>query len=109
MVVHDADAGVAGCAADADMRRDRYIQLAGDLERGALGKLGIVRHVERQHESEHVAATLHAAGDELAKRRLRCPLPWRLLDVAVAQDESPGHRFQRVHRRLAVLDRLQAV
>jgi hypothetical protein len=90
------------------VRRHRRTEVACDLEGGALGELGVTGHVEGHLEAQHVAA-VEAPVDERAELWRRGPLPRAGLDVAVGQDEPPGHGFEGVDRGLGVVGGLQSV
>ena len=86
-----------------------YIEFASDFECGALGKVVTIRHVEGHLESEHVAAALNAADDEIAELGCGGPFPRCLLEVAIGEHESTGYGLQRIYGRIRVLGRLQAM
>ena len=91
------------------MRGYGYIEFARDFECPALGEVVAIRHVECHLESEHVAAALNAADNEIAELGFGGPLPGSLLEVAIGQHEPTGYGLQRIHGRIRVLDSLQAM
>ncbi|SHJ98043.1 hypothetical protein SAMN05443637_101409 [Pseudonocardia thermophila] len=108
-LVGEPDAVVVGRAPDTGVRGDGDAQLARHLVGGPLRELRVPGHVERHLEAEHVVAGLDDALGERREVRRGRPLPRRLLDVAVGEDEPAGHRAQRVDRRLGVQRGLQPV
>ena len=109
VLVHEPHAVIAGGSPDAGVGRHGRAEITGHLECGALGELGVARHVEGHLEPEHVVAARDATRDEVLELRLRRPLPRTSLDVPVGEDEAAGHRLERVNGCVGVLDRLQAV
>ena len=108
-VVHLVDADVGGHGPHAGVRGDVHAEVAGDLEGRLLREALDAGQVEGDLEAEHVALAVDPAGVEVAELRSRRPLPRASEDVAVAEDEPPGYRLERVHRRVGVLGGPQAV
>ena len=107
VLVHQPDAVVVGGAPHPGVGGDGQAQLAGHLERRLLRERRVACDVEGDLEPEHVIGGVPA--EERPEGRVGGPLPRAGLDVAVGQDEPPGHRAQRVDGGLGVVGGMQVV
>jgi hypothetical protein len=108
-LVGEPDPVVVGGAPDAGVGGDGDSELAGRLVRGLLGERRVAGDVERDLEAEQVVGGVDVTPREGLEVGGRGPLPRRLLDVAVGEDEPARHRPEGVHRGLGVAGGLQPV
>src|SRR5262249_6559544 len=110
VLVHEPDAVVGGDLPYPGVGGDRHAQFTRHLEGCLLREVRAGRRdVEGHLEAEHVVAAAEVPADKAAKLGGGRPLPGGCLDVAVAQDEPPGHLLERGQRSLGVIHRLQVV
>src|SRR5258708_17548513 len=109
VLVHDADTVVFGDAPHAGVGRYRQVKVTRNLEGGLLGEGRVAGHVEGNLHAQHISVPVDAAPDEVGELGGLCPLPGSAEQIAVSEDEPTWDRFERIDRRVGVINRLQAM
>src|SRR6266699_1528840 len=109
MLVHHADTVVFGDAPHAGVSSHRQGKVTRNLEGSLLGEGRVAGHVEGNLHAQHISAPINTTPDEAGELRGLCPLPGSAKQIAVSEDEPAWNRFERIHRRIGVINRLQAM
>ena len=109
MFVHHADTVVFGDAPHTSVGCHRQVKVTRDLEGGLFGEGRVAGHVEGNLHAQHISAPVNATPDEVGELRGLCPLPGSAKQIAVSEDEPAWNRFERIHRCIGVINRLQAM
>src|SRR6266702_2237136 len=109
MLVHHADTVVFGDAPHAGVGSHRQVEVTSNLEGGLFGEGRVAGHVEGNLHAQHISAPINTTPDEVGELRGLSPLPGSAKQIAVSEDKPAWNRFERIHRRIGVINRLQAM
>src|SRR5207248_4087416 len=109
LLVHHADTVVFGDAPHAGVGGHRQVEVTSNLEGGLFGEGRVAGHVEGNLHAQHISAPINTTPDEVGELRGLCPLPGSAKQIAVSENEPAWNRFERIHRRIGVINRLQAM
>src|SRR5579871_5285566 len=109
MFVHQTYAVIVGRAPNTGMARYWQGEVTRRLERSLFVDGRITGNVESNLHTQHIAAPVYTPFDKVGKLRRPGPFPGSAEQVAISEDESARNSLKRIHCRVGIFHRLQAV
>src|SRR5437588_2778360 len=109
MFVHHADTVVFGDAPHTGVGCHRQVKVTGNLEGSLFWEGRVASDVEGNLHTQHISTAVYAAPYEVGELRGLCPLPGSAEQVTISEDEPSRNRFERIDRRVGIIDGLQAM